>query len=66
MGKQDKKTKRNLHTIIVDTLGNYFIPRIFKKKIADKICNDFSEEYYPSEPTTADEFNKKKESYNHE
>ena len=30
---------------------------IFKKDIADKVCKDFCEEYYPSEPTTADEFN---------
>ena len=61
MKKQDKKPKRNLHTIVVDALGNYsypiFITKIFKKDIADKVCKDFCEEYYPSEPTTADEFN---------
>ena len=61
MKKQDKKPKRNLHTIVVDALGNYsyplFMTKIFKKDVADKVCKDFCEEYYPSEPTTADEFN---------
>ena len=63
MKKQDKtkKPKRNLHTIVIDALGNYsyplFMTNIFKKDVADKVCKDFSEEYYPSEPTTADEFN---------
>jgi len=61
MKKQDKKPKRNLHTIVVDALGNYsypiFITKVFKKDVADKVCKDFCEEYYPSEPTTADEFN---------
>ena len=32
--------------------------KIFKKDVADKVCKDFCEEYYPSETTTADEFNK--------
>tara|TARA_R100001244_G_scaffold28638_1_gene27825 strand:- start:5 stop:349 length:345 start_codon:yes stop_codon:yes gene_type:complete len=62
MKEQDKKPKRNLHTIVVDALGNYsypiFMTKIFKKDVADKVCKDFCEEYYPSEPTTADEFNK--------
>jgi len=61
MKEQDKKPKRNLHTIVVDALGNYsyplFMTKIFKKDVADKVCKDFCEEYYPSESTTADEFN---------
>ena len=61
MKEQNEKPKRNLHTIVVDALGNYsypiFMTKILKKDIADKVCRDFSEEYYPSEPTTADEFN---------
>ena len=63
MKEENKKPKRNLHTIVIDALGNYsysiFMTKIFKKDIADKVCKDFSEEYYfhLSEPTTADEFN---------
>ena len=63
MKKENEKPKRNLHTIVIDALGNYsypiFMTKIFKKDIADKVCKDFSEEYYLhlSEPTTADEFN---------
>ena len=58
MKKQDKKPKRNLHTIVVDALGNYsyplFMTKIFKKDVADKVCKDFCEEYYPSESSTTD------------
>ena len=55
------KGKRNLHQIVVDALGNYtypmFITDLFKKDVADKVYRDFCEEYYPPEPTTADEYN---------
>tara|TARA_Y100001951_G_scaffold38802_1_gene30537 strand:- start:146 stop:265 length:120 start_codon:yes stop_codon:yes gene_type:complete len=34
-----------------------FISDIFKKDIADKVYSDFCQEYYPPEPTTADEYN---------
>jgi len=34
-----------------------FISDIFKNDIADKVYNDFCKEYYPPEPTTADEYN---------
>ena len=60
MKEKNEKPKRNLHTIVIDALGNYsyplFMTKIFKKDVADKVCKDFCEEYYPSEPTTADEF----------
>ena len=63
MKEQNEKPKRNLHTIVIDALGNYsypfFMTNIFKKDVADKVCKDFCEEYYPSESTTADEYNEK-------
>ena len=59
MKEQNEKPKRNLHTIVVDALGNYsypiFMTKILKKDIADKVCRDFSEEYYPSELVPTDE-----------
>ena len=55
------KGTRSLHQIVVDAFGDYahpmFISDIFKKDIADKVYSDFCEEYYPPEPTTADEYN---------
>ena len=55
------KGTRSLHQIVVDAFGDctypMFISNIFKNDIADKVYNDFCEEYYPPEPTTADEYN---------
>ena len=55
------KGNRSLHQIVVDAFGDctypMFISNIFKNDIADKVYNDFCEEYYPPEPTTADEYN---------
>ena len=57
-----KNSKRNLHEIVVDALQFYSYQAnvdsaSFRKNVADKVYEDFCTEYYPQEPTTADEYN---------
>jgi hypothetical protein len=63
IGKKMKNSKRNLHEIVIDALQFYSYQAnvdsvSFRKKVADKVYEDFCTEFYPPEPTTADDENK--------
>ena len=54
--------KRNLHQIVVDAIECYSYQanaesESFKKVVADKVYEDYCNEFYPPEPTTADKYN---------
>ena len=57
-----KKYKRSLYEIVIDALQFYSYQanvdsESFRKNVADKVYEDFCIEFYPPEPTTADEYN---------